>query len=84
MIIRIRKIKIKDIQGYHFAVSSIAKEKKYILTLDPPGLEKFSKFVHNSIEHNYAHYIALNDKTIVGWAHKLMRIKKCVLSVVRC
>ncbi len=68
MNIIIRKIQLEDTQGFWSALSSVAKEKKYILTVEPPPFESTRAFVQDNVEKNHAQYIAIIDNTVVGWA----------------
>ncbi len=64
----IRKIEIEDAKGFWSALASVAKEKKYILTVEPPPFEETREFIQSNIENNYAQYVAVCDGQIVGWA----------------
>jgi L-phenylalanine/L-methionine N-acetyltransferase len=66
--ITVRKIHLEDTQGFWNALSSVAKEKKYILTVEPPPFESTRAFVKDNVEKNHAQYVAVCDKKIVGWA----------------
>ena len=64
----IRKIEIDDARGFWSAFAEVAGEKRYLLRTEPPPFEKTKAFVRSNIENNYAQYVALHDKKIVGWA----------------
>jgi L-phenylalanine/L-methionine N-acetyltransferase len=64
----VRKIELNDAQSFWSALSSVAKEKKYILTVEPPPFESTRAFVQNNIEKNYAQYVAVSENKIIGWA----------------
>jgi L-phenylalanine/L-methionine N-acetyltransferase len=66
--ITVRKIQLEDAEGFWNALSSVAKEKKYILTVEPPSFESTKAFVQDNVEKNYAQYVAVSDNKIVGWA----------------
>ena len=68
MNITIRKIEVEDAKGFWSALASVAKEKKHILTVEPPPLEETREFIQSNIENNYAQYVAVCDGQIVGWA----------------
>lgn len=51
----IRKIQMEDVERFHSALSSIAQEQKF-------------NFIKENIAGNYAHYVALHNGHIVGWA----------------
>lgn len=68
MSITVRQIELKDAKGFYKALSSVAAEKKYILTLEPPSFESTQTFIRSNIENNHAQYVAESNETIVGWA----------------
>lgn len=63
-----RKIELEDAQGFWSALASVAKEKKYILTIEAPPFESTRAFVQDNVEKNHAQYVAVCDNQIVGWA----------------
>ncbi len=68
MDIAVRKIELGDARGFWSALSSVAQERKYILTIDPPPLERSKAFVRENVEKDYAQYVALHGEEVVGWA----------------
>lgn len=66
--IGIRKIVLEDARGFWVALASVAREKKYILTVEPPPFENTKAFVKDNVEKNYAQYVAVCDDSIIGWA----------------
>ena len=64
----IREIEIDDAPSFWSAFAEVAGEKRYLLRTEPPPFEKTKAFVRSTIENNYAQYVALHDKKIVGWA----------------
>lgn len=68
MDIVVRKIELKDAPGFWSALSSVAQERKYILTTQPPPFERSEAFVRENVEKNYAQYVALHDRKVIGWA----------------
>lgn len=68
MNITIRQIEMDDVAGYYRAFSSVASEKKYLLTIEPHPLDRMCEFISNNIEHQHAQYVAVTADSIVGWA----------------
>ncbi|QDT45936.1 Putative phosphinothricin acetyltransferase YwnH [Gimesia alba] len=68
MSISIRQIELKDVAGFHAALSSVAGEKKYLLTVEPPPLDRAREFVKKNVEQNHAQYVAVAKGSVVGWA----------------
>lgn len=66
--ITIRPIQTQDIAGFRAALDSVAKERKYIATLEAPALEQVASFVNDNISQKYPQYVALDGDTIIGWA----------------
>ncbi len=72
----IRKIQESDIEGFHAALSSVVRERIYLLTVEPPALEDTQKFIRHNIVNNTAEYVALSESQIVGWADILPHQKE--------
>lgn len=68
MSITVRQIELNDVAGFHAALSSVAREKKYLLTVEPPPLDRMQAFVKTNVEQNHAQYVAVAEEYIVGWA----------------
>ncbi|MEZ4605869.1 MAG: GNAT family N-acetyltransferase [Deinococcales bacterium] len=66
--VNIRPITLDDAQGFWQVLASVAAEKKYILTIEPPVFEKTLAFVQHNVDHKLAQYVALDDDKLVGWA----------------
>lgn len=64
----IRPIQTQDIAGFRAALDSVAKERKYISTLEAPALEQVASFVNDNISQKYPQHVALDGDTIIGWA----------------
>ena len=65
----IRKIEIKDLNGFHSALSSVAKEGAFLLTVEPPLIERMENFVKDNIKNNNAQYVCEVNGLIIGWAY---------------
>ncbi|QDV54012.1 GNAT family N-acetyltransferase [Gimesia fumaroli] len=68
MNITVRQIELNDVTGFHNALSSVAAEKKYLLTVEPPPLDRVHDFVSKNVEQNHAQYVAVAGDSVVGWA----------------
>ena len=68
MDIVVRKIELKDAPSFWSALSSVAQERKHILTTEPPPFERAEEFVRENVEENYAQFVALRDENVIGWA----------------
>lgn len=69
----VRRIESKDAKGFYEALSSVARERKYLLTVEPAAFDKMNAFVLNNIKDNCSQYVAELDSTIIGWADILPR-----------
>ena len=70
---QVRYITQSDIEGFAEVLSSVVRERKFLLTIDTPSLDDISEFVRSTIEQNYAQYVAVVDGRIVGWADIIPR-----------
>ena len=68
MAITVRKIREDDIEGFRSALAVVSGEGRFILTIEPPPLEKMQAFVRNNIEKNHPHYVCEDGGQIIGWA----------------
>ena len=64
----IRQMELNDVAGFHAALSSVAGERKYLLTVEPPPLDRMHAFVKTNVENNYAQYVATANDSVIGWA----------------
>ena len=55
------------IEGFHEAVGSVARERKYLAFLDAPSLEMTRAFVMNNLKDNWPHFVAISEGKVVGW-----------------
>ena len=68
MAIEVRPIRIEDAPGFREALQSVAEERRFILTLEAPPLERTLEFVREVIEKGYPQFVALDGERLVGWA----------------
>lgn len=57
----------KYIEGFHQAVDSVARERKYLAFLEGPTIEQSRAFVMENLEKHCPHFIALDNDRIIGW-----------------
>ena len=65
---KIRKIQKSDVKGFHAALSSVVRERKFLLTVQAPVIEDAQKYVCKNVDNNHAQYVVDIDGEIVGWA----------------
>lgn len=73
MNVLVRRIESKDANGFYDALCSVAKERKYLLTVEPAPFGKIQEFVLNNISNDRPQFVAEFDSTIIGWADILPR-----------
>ena len=64
----IRPIELDDIEGFRETLDAVARERRYLLTLEAPPMERVEAFVKNNVERGYPQYVAEDDGRIIGWA----------------
>lgn len=65
--ITIRPIQVCDIAGFHAAVDSVCRERRFLATVESPPMESTMRFVTNNVEKGYPQFVAQDGDTIVGW-----------------
>lgn len=73
MNVLVRRIESKDVKGFYDALCSVAKERKYLLTVEPAPFGKMKEFVLNNISKSRPQFVAELDSSIIGWADILPR-----------
>jgi len=53
--------------GYRAALDAVAREQKYLSSLEAPPVERSEAFVNSNIEKANPHFVALVDGVVVGW-----------------
>ena len=77
----IRPIELGDIPGFRDVLDAVARERRFLLTLEAPPLERVEAFVSNNIERGYAQYVAVEGERIVGWADFIPYTKESLAHV---
>lgn len=67
MSFKIRPITENDIDGYHYALDVVARERKYLTFLQAPPKEQTRSFVLHNMTHSVPQYVADNQSEIIGW-----------------
>lgn len=63
------------IESFRRTFDLVAKEKKYLGSLDAPSLEEFSGKVRKNIENGNPHFVATHAGEVVGWC-EVVRLNK--------
>ncbi|MGV1857398.1 GNAT family N-acetyltransferase [Rhizobium rhizogenes] len=65
--IRILPIASQHIEGFHKALDTVARERKYLSLLEAFPLEETRSFVLGMIRDGNPQFVALDGETVVGW-----------------
>jgi ribosomal protein S18 acetylase RimI-like enzyme len=57
----------QHIAGFHAAIDSVAKERRYLAMLEAPAFARTRRFVLNSLKDGAVHVVAVTDDGVVGW-----------------
>lgn len=55
------------IEGFHRALDVVARERKYLASIEAPPLEQSRAFVMGQLQAKSAMYVAVEDGEVVGW-----------------
>ena len=53
--------------GFHAALDSVAKERRYLAMLEAPAFARTRRFVLNSLKDGAVHVVAVAGDAVVGW-----------------
>ena len=53
--------------GFHAALDSVAKERRFLAMLEAPAFARARRFVLNSLKDGAVHVVAVADDEVVGW-----------------
>ena len=53
--------------GFHAAVDSVAKERRYLAMLEAPSFTRTRRFVLDSLKAGAVHVVAVADGEVIGW-----------------
>jgi len=65
--IKIRPIRESDAPGFHATLDAVAREKRYLATVEGPSLERVEKFVADNVKNGHAQFVADLHGKVVGW-----------------
>ncbi len=65
--VKIEPIRAEHIEGFHHAFGVVARERKYLRTLDAHPLERVRTFVLDNIANGYPQFVATTNGEVVGW-----------------
>ena len=71
--IEILPIQIDHATSFHRAVDTVAKERKYLLSLEAPPLQATREFVQENIDEGHSQLVAIYDAEVIGWCDILPR-----------
>jgi ribosomal protein S18 acetylase RimI-like enzyme len=57
----------QHLAGFHAALDSVAKERRYLAMLEAPAFARTRRFVLNSLQDGAVHVVAVADDAVVGW-----------------
>lgn len=53
--------------GYRAALDAVARERRFLSSLEAPPVERTEAFVNSNIENGNPHFVALLGDQVVGW-----------------
>jgi ribosomal protein S18 acetylase RimI-like enzyme len=65
--VEIKPIDRQHLVGFHAALDSVAKERRYLAMLEAPAFARTRRLVLNSLQDGAVHLVAVNDDKVVGW-----------------
>ena len=57
----------EHVEGFHDALDRVARERKYLVYLEAPSIEKTREFILGNIRDGNPQYVALDGECVVGW-----------------
>lgn len=55
------------IDGFHHALDTVSRERRYLTFLEAPPLESTRAFVRDMIANGHSQFVAIADGAVVGW-----------------
>lgn len=65
--IAIEPIQETYIEGFHKALDTVARERRYLSFLEAPPLESTREFVLDNIRNGHPQFVAVSEGQVVGW-----------------
>ncbi len=63
----IRPIREDDAAGFHAALDSVCRERRYLATVEAPAIDKAVEFVRANVEAGHPQFVAEINGVIIGW-----------------
>jgi len=60
-------ITLEHVKGFHAAVDSVARERKFLAFLEGPPLQMSYDFVKENIEGGWPQVVAISNNKVIGW-----------------
>jgi ribosomal protein S18 acetylase RimI-like enzyme len=57
----------EHISGFWAAVDTVARESRFLASLEGPKIEMSRAFVLESVRENWPHFVALHKSSVIGW-----------------
>ncbi len=67
MTIEVKPISVFNINNFYQTLDEVARERKYLLTLEAPPLKQVEEFVNYNIKNNLPQYVAIDSGKVIGW-----------------
>ena len=67
----VRPIEESDVEAFHAALDSVARERLYLATLEAPPLDKVRAFIANNLRNGHPQVVGVDQGRLVGWCDAL-------------
>src|SRR5687767_8926123 len=57
----------RHVRGFHEALDSVARERRYLAMVEAPPLAAARRFIRNGIAAGSVQFVALVESAVVGW-----------------
>ncbi|WP_189799410.1 GNAT family N-acetyltransferase [Tateyamaria sp. syn59] len=58
---------MSHVRAFHSTVDAVAREKKYLQSVEAPPLGSTRDFVRKNIDNDFTHLVAVDGDAVVGW-----------------
>ncbi len=72
----VRPIREPDAEGFHAALDSVCRERKYLARAEAPPLESVRSFIAGNLRAGHPQFVAESEGRIVGWCDALPDAQK--------
>lgn len=63
----VRPIQETDFPGFHAAINSVCRERKFLARVKAPSLDKAHRLIVSNLKSQHPQFVAENGSRIVGW-----------------